>query len=415
MSRVEEIQKRLEKLDNVLLFDKHELESLKKITKTTKINDYEVLTDDGFVDIEALHKTIPYEVYHLKLSDGKELKCADNHIVFKHNEVNPINFDEVFVKDLKLGDIIITQYNDNGEPLNSMVTQLTNLGYEEVMYDLELKEGSNRRYYTNGILSHNTYLAKLLAEYMFDSEDSLIRIDMSEYMEKHAISRLVGAPPGYVGHEDGGQLTEKVRRKPYSVILFDEIEKAHPDTFNILLQMLDDGQMTDGLGRKINFKNCLIIMTSNIGVRHLEDFGTGIGFSTQSKSVVIEEEKKSIIDKELKKKFAPEFINRLDDIIIFNSLRQEDIHKIVEIELKKLEKRSKEIGYTLKINSSVKEYLGKEGYDEKFGARPLNRAIQKFIEDPISEEILRNEDKENTVIKITFDKVKDKIVIKIGK
>ncbi len=415
MSRVEEIQKRLEKLDNVLLFDKHELESLKKITKTTKINDYEVLTDDGFVDIEALHKTIPYEVYHLKLSDGKELKCADNHIVFKHNEVNPINFDEVFVKDLKLGDIIITQYNDNGEPLNSMVTQLTNLGYEEVMYDLELKEGSNRRYYTNGILSHNTYLAKLLAEYMFDSEDSLIRIDMSEYMEKHAISRLVGAPPGYVGHEDGGQLTEKVRRKPYSVILFDEIEKAHPDTFNILLQMLDDGQMTDGLGRKINFKNCLIIMTSNIGVRHLEDFGTGIGFSTQSKSVVIEEEKKSIIDKELKKKFAPEFINRLDDIIIFNSLRQEDIHKIVEIELKKLEKRSKEIGYTLKINSSVKEYLGNEGYDEKFGARPLNRAIQKFIEDPISEEILRNEDKENTVIKITFDKVKDKIVIKIGK
>jgi hypothetical protein len=415
MDRIEEIKKRVDKSDNVLLFDKHELESLKKITKTTKINDYEVLTDDGFVDIEALHETIPYEVYHLKLSDGKELKCADNHIVFKHNEVNPINFDEVFVKDLKLGDIIITQYNDNGEPLNSMVTQLTNLGYEEVMYDLELKEGSNRRYYTNGILSHNTYLAKLLAEYMFDSEDSLIRIDMSEYMEKHAISRLVGAPPGYVGHEDGGQLTEKVRRKPYSVILFDEIEKAHPDTFNILLQMLDDGQMTDGLGRKINFKNCLIIMTSNIGVRHLEDFGAGIGFSTQSKSVVIEEEKKSIIDKELKKKFAPEFINRLDDIIIFNSLKQEDIHKIVEIELKKLEKRVKEIGYVLKINSSVKEYLGKEGYDEKFGARPLNRAIQKFIEDPVSEEILRNEVKENDVIKISFDKIKDKIVIKIGK
>lgn len=260
-----------------------------------------------------------------------------------------------------------------------------------------------------------TYLAKLLAEYMFDSEDSLIRIDMSEYMEKHAISRLVGAPPGYVGHEDGGQLTEKVRRKPYSVILFDEIEKAHPDTFNILLQMLDDGQMTDGLGRKINFKNCLIIMTSNIGVRHLEDFGTGIGFSTQNKSVVVEEEKKSIIDKELKKKFAPEFINRLDDIIIFNSLKQEDIHKIVEIELKKLEKRVKEIGYVLKINSSVKEYLGKEGYDEKFGARPLNRAIQKFIEDPVSEEILRNEVKENDVIKISFDKVNNKILIKIGK
>jgi ATP-dependent Clp protease ATP-binding subunit ClpC len=260
-----------------------------------------------------------------------------------------------------------------------------------------------------------THLAKLLAEYMFDAEDSLIRIDMSEYMEKHTISRLVGAPPGYVGHEDGGQLTEKVRRKPYSVILFDEIEKAHPDTFNILLQMLDDGLMTDGLGRKINFKNCLIIMTSNIGIRHLEQFGTGVGFNTQTKSTVIEEEKKSVLEKELKKKFAPEFINRLDDIIIFNALNKEDIGKIVNIELKKLEKRVKDVGYDVKINNAAKDYLVREGYDEKYGARPLNRAIQKFIEDPISEEVLKGDIKENDVIKVGYDKVKDKITVTISK
>jgi ATP-dependent Clp protease ATP-binding subunit ClpC len=260
-----------------------------------------------------------------------------------------------------------------------------------------------------------TYLAKLLANYIFDSEDSLIRIDMSEYMEKHSISRLIGAPPGYVGHEDGGQLTEKVRKRPYSVILFDEIEKAHPDTFNILLQMLDDGQMTDGLGRKINFKNCLIIMTSNIGIRQLQDFGTGVGFMTKNKTAVVEEEKKSIIDKELKKKFAPEFINRLDDIIIFNSLSQEDINKIVDIEINKLEKRVKELGYDLKLSSSTKEYLAKEGYDEKFGARPLNRAIQKFIEDPLSEEILKGEIKDNDTIKVNYDKNKEKMVIKVTK
>ena len=249
---------------------------------------------------------------------------------------------------------------------------------------------------------------------MFDSEDSLIRIDMSEYMEKHAISRMVGSPPGYVGYEEGGQLTEKVRRKPYSVILFDEIEKAHPDTFNVLLQLLDDGQMTDGLGRKINFKNCMIIMTSNIGIRQLQDFGTGVGFNTQTKSVAIEEDKKSVIEKELKKKFAPEFINRLDDIIVFNSLNQEDIGKIVNIEIQKLEKRVKEIGYELKVSDTAKEYLSKEGYDEKFGARPLNRAIQKYIEDPVSEEVLRGDIKENDVIKVSYDKTKDKIVIKVS-
>jgi ATP-dependent Clp protease ATP-binding subunit ClpC len=260
-----------------------------------------------------------------------------------------------------------------------------------------------------------SFLAKLLAEYLFESEDSLIRIDMSEYMEKHSVSRLVGAPPGYVGHEDGGQLTEKVRKRPYSVILFDEIEKAHPDTFNILLQMLDDGQMTDGLGRKINFKNCLIIMTSNIGLRQVQDFGTGVGFATKNKTSNTEEDKKSVIDKELKKKFAPEFINRLDDIIIFNSLTQEDISKIVDLELKKLEKRVKEIGYILKVDKSARELLSKEGFDENYGARPLNRAIQKFVEDPVSEEILKIEPKENSTIKVSYDTKKEKIVVKITK
>ena len=260
-----------------------------------------------------------------------------------------------------------------------------------------------------------TYLAKLLAEYLFESEDSLIRIDMSEYMEKHSVSRLVGAPPGYVGHEDGGQLTEKVRKRPYSVILFDEIEKAHPDTFNILLQMLDDGQMTDGLGRKINFKNCLILMTSNIGLRQVQDFGTGVGFATKNKTSNVEDDKKSIIDKELKKKFAPEFINRLDDIIIFNTLTQEDISKIVDIELKKLEKRVKEIGYILKVDKSTRDLLSKEGFDERYGARPLGRAIQKYVEDPVSEEVLRVDPKENSTIKVSYDTKKEKIVVKITK
>lgn len=260
-----------------------------------------------------------------------------------------------------------------------------------------------------------THLAKLLADYLFDSEDSLVRIDMSEYMEKHSISRMIGSPPGYVGHEDGGQLTEKIRKRPYSVVLFDEIEKAHPDTFNLLLQMLDDGQMTDGLGRKINFKNCLIIMTSNIGIKHLQDFGTGVGFSTKTKSLTIEEEKKAVLDKELKKKFSPEFINRLDDIIVFNSLSKEDMFKIIDIEFRNLEKRVKDIGYNLKINDPVKEYILKEGYDEQYGARPLNRSIQKYLEDPLSEEVLRGELKENDSIKVDYDSKKEKITFKIIK
>ena len=258
-----------------------------------------------------------------------------------------------------------------------------------------------------------THLAKNLADYMFGDEDSLIRVDMSEYMEKHAVSRLIGAPPGYVGHEEGGQLTEKVRRKPYSIILFDEIEKAHSDVYNVLLQLLDDGQLTDSLGRKVNFKNCMVIMTSNVGIKKLKDFGAGVGFSTNAKKSSQTSVKDEILQKELKNNFPPEFLNRLDDVIIFKSLEKEDICKIVELEIKKLKDRVVEIGYDLQINKTAKDFLIEEGYDEEYGARPLTRAIQKFIEDPVSEEILSGGVKEKQTIKVSYSKAKEDIVIKV--
>jgi ATP-dependent Clp protease ATP-binding subunit ClpC len=231
-------------------------------------------------------------------------------------------------------------------------------------------------------------LAKVLAKYLFDSEEALIRIDMSEYMEKFSISRLVGAPPGYVGYEEGGQLTEKVRRKPYSIILLDEIEKAHPDVFNLLLQALDDGHMTDGLGRKIDFKNVILIMTSNIGARQLADFGTGVGFGTAAKNAQTEEHSKGIIENALKKAFAPEFLNRIDDVIVFNALEKHDIDKIIDIEMDKLYDRVKDLGYTLKLSEAAKDYIAEKGFDKQFGARPLKRAIQKYVEDALAEEII---------------------------
>jgi ATP-dependent Clp protease ATP-binding subunit ClpC len=231
-----------------------------------------------------------------------------------------------------------------------------------------------------------THLAKQLAKEMFGTEDSLIRVDMSEYQEKHSISKLVGAPPGYVGYEEGGLLTEKVKNKPYSVILFDEVEKAHKDVFTILLQILDDGYATDSLGRKINFKNTLIILTSNLGVKKLQDFGTGIGFSNNS--YANEEAKKEVLMKEMKNFFSPEFINRIDDTIVFNSLTPEDIEKITDIELKKLMFRLSEMKYTITYDEEVVKYLSKVGFDEVYGARPLKRAIQDKIEDLLSEEVL---------------------------
>jgi len=407
MNRIEEIEKMINKSDNVLLFDKNEIDSLKKITKTTKISDYEVLTDDGFVDIEALHETIPYEVYHLKLSDGKELKCADNHIVFNEQ------MEEVFVKNLNVGDKILVE--QDGVLDESEVIEVTNLGYEEIMYDLELKEGSNRRYYTNGILSHNTYLAKLLAEHVYGDVEALIKIDMSEFMEKHSVSRLIGSPPGYVGYEQGGQLTEKVRRKPHCVILFDEIEKAHEDVFNLMLQLFDEGHLTDGLGRKINFKNALIILTSNVGVKELNTFGKTLGFETTSSFANDEARSRSIIEKALKKKFKPEFLNRIDEAIIFNSLKPEDINKIIYNEVAEVQKRLEEVGFKLEIDKSAVEFLGKEGYDENYGARPLARTIQRYVEDQVADEILNGTVKEGEIIRITLDTDKNEIVIKSEK
>ena len=415
LNRMEEIKKRVDKSDNVLLFDKHELESLKKITKTTKISDYEVLTDDGFVDIEALHETIPYEVYHLKLKDGKELKCADNHIVFvsEYHETTfePIGLTEIFVKNLEIGSFVMVS-DDNGNLTESEVVELTNLGYEEVMYDLELKEGSNRRYYTNGILSHNTMLAKLLAEEVFGDADSLFRIDMSEYMEKFSVSRLVGPPPGYVGYEQGGQLTEKVRRKPHCVVLFDEIEKAHEDVFNLLLQMLDEGHLTDGLGRKVNFKNALIIMTSNIGVKEANSFGKTMGLETPNGMLNEENKARAIIEKALKKKFKPEFLNRIDEAIIFNSLKREDIHEIINVEFEKLRKRVVEMGYDLTIEQAALDFLAEHGYDEEYGARPLTRTLQHYVEDTVADEILADHIVEGQTINIVYDKDNDTLVIK---
>ncbi len=260
-----------------------------------------------------------------------------------------------------------------------------------------------------------TQLAKELAKYLFDSEDALIRIDMSEYMEKFAVSRLIGAPPGYIGYEEGGQLTEKVRRRPYSIVLLDEIEKAHPDVFNLMLQCLDDGQMTDSLGRKIDFKNTIIIMTSNIGARQLQDFGTGVGFGTSAKSAQEEQERKGVIENALKKTFAPEFINRIDDLIIFNALKKEDIHQIIDIELSKLFHRVTSLGYTIKLTDVAKDYIADKGYDEKYGARPLRRAIQKYLEDPIAEEIITAHLKSGDTLLVDYDGKEDRMTMKVEK
>ena len=254
-----------------------------------------------------------------------------------------------------------------------------------------------------------TELARSLSRYMFDSEDSLIRIDMSEYMEKFTVSRLIGAPPGYVGYEEGGQLTEKVRRKPYSVILLDEIEKAHPDIYNILLQVLDDGMLTDGLGRRIDFKNTLIIMTSNIGARQLKDFGEGVGFATNSRVANAEEANKSVIEKALKRTFSPEFLNRVDDVIIFNTLEREHIFEIIDILMKGVMKRLVTLGFSLELTAEAKNFIADKGYDQQFGARPLHRAIQKYLEDPLAEEILAMQVKQGDVLIADLDKELQKI------
>jgi len=256
-----------------------------------------------------------------------------------------------------------------------------------------------------------THLAKVLSKHLFDSDDALVRIDMSEYMEKFAVSRLIGAPPGYVGYEEGGQLTEKIRRKPYSIVLLDEIEKAHPDVFHLLLQVLDDGQLTDSLGRKVDFKNTIVIMTSNIGSRQLKDFGMGVGFSTTARQSGSSEFAQSVIENALKKAFAPEFLNRVDDVIIFESLKKEHIYKIIDIELAKLFKRTKDLGMLVELSDEAKEFIAEKGWDAAFGARPLKRAIQKYLEDPLAEEIIRARVKEGEVIYVGFNAENQEIFI----
>lgn len=260
-----------------------------------------------------------------------------------------------------------------------------------------------------------THLAKVLAEYLFDSVDALVRIDMSEFMEKFAVSRLVGAPPGYVGYEEGGQLTEKVRRKPYSIVLLDEIEKAHPDIFHLLLQVLDDGVLTDSFGRKVDFKNTIVIMTSNIGSRQLKDFGQGVGFSTAARKSASADFTKSVIENALKKTFAPEFLNRIDDVVIFNPLEREDIHKIIDIELTLLFKRVEALGYPISVTGPAKDFIVEKGWDAQFGARPLKRAIQKYIEDPLAEELIKTEYVSGDSILVDLDPAKEDISITINR
>jgi len=258
-----------------------------------------------------------------------------------------------------------------------------------------------------------TQLAKVLAEYLFDNSENLIRIDMSEYMEKFSVSRLVGAPPGYVGYEEGGQLTEKVRRRPYSVVLLDEIEKAHPDVFHILLQVLDEGRLTDSLGRRVDFRNTIIIMTSNIGTRQLQEYGRGVGFETKARKDSFNIQAKSIIENALKKTFAPEFLNRIDDVILFNSLTREDINKIIDIELEGLLNRIKQLGYEIKLSPKAKEYIAEKGFDVQFGARPLKRALQKYLEDPLAEAIIKYQPKAGDVLMVGYSQKNDELTFKI--
>jgi len=257
-----------------------------------------------------------------------------------------------------------------------------------------------------------TYLAKVLADYLFDSQDAMIRLDMSEYMEKHTVSRLIGAPPGYVGYEEGGQLTEKVRRKPYSIVLLDEIEKAHHDVYNVLLQVFDDGQLTDGIGRKVDFKNTIIIMTSNIGSRELKDFGTGVGFNTSAIQANKGKMEHSVLENALKKNFAPEFLNRIDDIVYFNSLNKTEIVKIIDIELNKVLKRVASLGLEVTITDKAKDFLSEAGWDSNYGARPLKRAIQKHIEDVLAEEILLNRIEDKRKATLDYNDVTEKMEVK---
>ena len=343
----------------------------------------EIVTEDNVADVVSMMSGIPVN----RIAQTESNKLAELPKLIK---TNVIGQDEAVAKVAKAIQRNRAGLKDPNKPIGSFIF----LGQTGV---------------------GKTQLAKVLAKELFDSEDALIRIDMSEYMEKFAISRLVGAPPGYVGYEEGGQLTEKVRRKPYSVILLDEVEKAHPDVFNMLLQVLDDGFLTDSLGRKIDFRNTIIIMTSNIGARQLKDFGQGVGFGTSAKKAQADTHQKSVIENALKKAFAPEFLNRIDDVVVFNPLERKDIHQIIDIELRKLFQRIKDIGYNLNLTEKAKDYIAEKGFDRQYGARPLKRAIQKYIEDALAEEIVNSKLEEGDSIFMDLDSKKDELTIKIKK
>jgi ATPases with chaperone activity, ATP-binding subunit len=357
------------------------LEQEKEEWEKELINHRETVTEEKVAEVVAMMSGVP--IQRIAQAEGKRLMDMGKQL-----KGSVIGQDDAIVKIVKAIQRNRAGLKDPNKPIGSFIF----LGPTGV---------------------GKTQLAKVIARYLFDSVDSLIRVDMSEYMEKFSVSRLVGAPPGYVGYEEGGQLTEKVRRKPYCVVLLDEIEKAHPDVFHLLLQVLDEGRLTDSLGRNIDFKNTIIIMTSNIGSRQLSEFGRGVGFNTQSKAVDDGENSKYIVEKALKKAFAPEFLNRIDDVIMFNSLTKEDIHQIIDIELKGLYERVNSLNYKLKISPAAKDFIAEKGYDPQFGARPLKRAIQKYLEDEMAEAIIKASVVQGDTISVGFDKKTEKIKIKV--
>ncbi len=372
-ARLRDDEKRIEK----------ELDVAQKTWEEQSKLNKEIVTEDNVAEVVSMMTGIPVN----RIAEAESARLADLHNLIGNKVIGQEEAVEKVVKAIQRNRVGL---KDPNKPIGSFIF----LGQTGV---------------------GKTQLAKVLARELFDSPDALVRIDMSEYMEKFAISRLIGAPPGYVGYEEGGQLTEKIRRKPYAVVLLDEIEKAHPDVFNMLLQILDDGYITDSLGRKIDFRHTIIIMTSNIGARQLKDFGTGVGFGTASKNEQADANAKSVIENALKKSFAPEFLNRIDDVIVFNVLEKEDIHSIIDIELEKLLQRIDGLGYTLTLSDKAKDYIAEKGFDRKYGARPLKRAIQKYIEDALAEEIVNAKLKENDSIFMDLDEKTDELTIKIKK
>lgn len=357
------------------------LETEKDNWEKELINHREIVDEHKVAEVVAMMSGIP--VQRIALAEGKRLMNMANDLKTK-----VIGQEEAITKIVKAIQRNRAGLKDPNRPIGSFIF----LGPTGV---------------------GKTQLAKVLATYLFDSLDSLIRVDMSEYMEKFSVSRIVGAPPGYVGYEEGGQLTEKVRRKPYSVVLLDEIEKAHPDVFHLLLQVLDEGILTDSLGRKIDFKNTIIIMTSNIGTRQLKDFGQGVGFNVTKTPESDNENAKYVIQKALKKAFAPEFLNRIDDVVMFNQLDKKQIHKIIDIEIKELYNRVESLNYKLKISPAAKDFIADKGYDPQFGARPLKRAIQKYLEDEMAEIIIKASITEGDTISVGFDKKNEKLQMRI--